>query len=73
MLKSNISQDYFVNLRFILIRYIKNFCKRANFAQAKAITDYRRLKGPLHSLQDLRLQKDFTPEAIQRLEPYVEF
>lgn len=44
-----------------------------NFYQAKAITDYRRLKGPLHSLQDLRLQKDFTPEAIQRLEPYVEF
>ncbi len=44
-----------------------------NFYQAKAITDYRRLKGPLHSLQDLRLQKDFTPEAIQRLEPYVEY
>lgn len=44
-----------------------------NFHQAKAITDYRRLKGPLHSLQDLRLLRDFTPEAINRLEPYVEF
>lgn len=44
-----------------------------NFHQAKAITDYRRLRGPLHSLQDLRLLPDFTPEAIARLEPYVEF
>ncbi|MBR5748163.1 MAG: helix-hairpin-helix domain-containing protein [Prevotella sp.] len=44
-----------------------------NFHQAKAITDYRRLHGPLHALGDLRLSKDFTPEAIKRLEPYVEF
>lgn len=44
-----------------------------NFYQAKAITDYRRLHGPLKSLNDLRLSKDFPPEAIQRLEPYVEF
>ena len=43
------------------------------FYQAKAITDYRRLHGPLKSLQDLRLSKDFPPEAIKRLEPYVEF
>lgn len=44
-----------------------------NFYQAKAITDYRRLHGPLKSLQDLRLSKDFPPEVIQRLEPYVEY
>lgn len=44
-----------------------------NFHQAKAIVDYRRLHGPLKSLQDLRLHRDFTPEAISRLEPYVEF
>jgi DNA uptake protein ComE-like DNA-binding protein len=44
-----------------------------NFYQAKAITDYRRLHGPLRSLSDLRLSKDFPPEAIKRLEPYVEF
>lgn len=43
------------------------------FHQAKAIADYRRLHGPLRSLQDLRLHRDFTPEAISRLEPYVEF
>lgn len=44
-----------------------------NFYQAKAITEYRRLRGPLQSLQDLKLLKDFPPEAISRLEPYVEF
>ena len=42
-----------------------------NYYQAKAITDYRRLHGPLHSLNDLRLLPDFSPEAIKRLEPYV--
>ena len=44
-----------------------------NFYQAKAITDYRRLHGPIKSLQDLRLSKDFPPEVITRLEPYVEY
>ena len=42
-----------------------------NYYQAKAITDYRRLHGPLHSLDDLRLLPDFPVEAIKRLEPYV--
>lgn len=44
-----------------------------NFYQARAITDYRRLHGPLHSLNDLRLSKDFSQEAIDRLLPYVEY
>ena len=44
-----------------------------NYFQAKAITDYRRLHGPIHSLQDLRFSRDFTPEAIERLEPYIEY
>jgi DNA uptake protein ComE-like DNA-binding protein len=44
-----------------------------NYYQAKAITDYRRLRGSLHSLQELRLLPDFPPEAVSRLEPYVEF
>ena len=43
------------------------------FYQAKAITDYRRLKGPLHSFDDLRLLPDFSQEVIDRLSPYVEF
>jgi DNA uptake protein ComE-like DNA-binding protein len=44
-----------------------------NYYQAKAIVDYRRLHGPITSLQDLRLSKDFPTESIKRLEPYVEF
>ena len=44
-----------------------------NFYQARDITDYRRLHGPLRSLDDLRLSKDFPQEAIDRLRPYVEF
>ncbi|MDD6866088.1 MAG: type II secretion system protein GspK, partial [Prevotella sp.] len=37
------------------------------------IVEYRRLKGPLHSLDDLRLLANFPPEIIRKLEPYVEF
>ena len=44
-----------------------------NFYRARAIEDYRRLHGPIKSLNDLRLSKDFPPEAIARLESYVEF
>lgn len=44
-----------------------------NFYQAKAICDYRRLKGKLTNLLQLHLLKDFTPEAIERLRPYVAF
>lgn len=44
-----------------------------NFHQAKAIMDYRRLRGPIHSLSDLSLSPDFPPEAIRRLEPYIEY
>ena len=44
-----------------------------NYYQAKAIMDYRRLHGNLNSLQDLRLSKDFPPEVIERLTPYVTF
>ena len=44
-----------------------------NFYQARAITDYRRLHGPIRSLDDLRLSKDFPPEVIERLKPYVEY
>ena len=44
-----------------------------NFYQARAILDYRRLHGFLHSLEDLKLLKEFPPEALQRLKPYVCF
>ncbi|MBR1449002.1 MAG: helix-hairpin-helix domain-containing protein [Prevotella sp.] len=44
-----------------------------NFYQAKAIVDHRRLDGPLHSLSELKMLRDFPPEAISRLEPYVDY
>lgn len=44
-----------------------------SFYQARRIIDYRRLKGPLHSIDDLRLLKDFSQRDIERLRPYVEF
>ena len=43
------------------------------FFRAKAITDYRRLHGPLQSLQQLRLLKEFSPRDIERLEPYIQY
>ena len=44
-----------------------------NFYQARDIVDYRRLHGPIKSLQELRLSPDFTPSDIQRLLPYVTY
>ena len=44
-----------------------------NYYQARVITDYRRLHGPIQSLDDLRLSKDFPQEAIDRLKPYVAY
>lgn len=44
-----------------------------SFYQAKAIMEYRRLHGPLHSLDELKNNKDFTPTDIERLSHYIEF
>lgn len=44
-----------------------------NYYQARAIVDYRRLHGLLHSLDDLQLLRDFPAEVRSRLEPYVCF
>ena len=44
-----------------------------NFYQARAICDYRRLKGPLHSLDDLKMLPEFPADVIARLRPYVSF
>uniref|UniRef100_A0AB33JL28 Helix-hairpin-helix domain-containing protein n=1 Tax=Prevotella sp. GTC17262 TaxID=3236797 RepID=A0AB33JL28_9BACT len=44
-----------------------------NFYQARDITDYRRLKGPLKSADDLRHLQSFSAAAIERLRPYVGF
>lgn len=44
-----------------------------SYYQARDIVDYRRLRGPITSLSQLSLLRDFTPEDIARLAPYVEF
>jgi DNA uptake protein ComE-like DNA-binding protein len=44
-----------------------------NYYQARAIVDYRRQHGLLHSLSDLSLLPDFPSDAIERLQPYVTF
>lgn len=44
-----------------------------NFYQAKEICDYRRLRGPIKNLQELKLLKDFPPAEIERLKPYITF
>ena len=44
-----------------------------NYYQARAITEYRRLHGPISHLSDLRLLPEFPPEVIDRLEPYVSY
>ena len=44
-----------------------------NYYQAKAIVDYRRLRGPLKDIGELKLMKDFTEKDIERLRHYVEY
>lgn len=43
------------------------------FYQAKTIIDHRRLHGPIHSLDDLSLYKDFPKETIEKLSNYLTF
>ncbi len=44
-----------------------------NYYQARAITDYRRTRGPLTTLQQLRLLPVFTEQQLERLSPYVDY
>lgn len=44
-----------------------------NFYQARSILDYRRLRGPLRSMDDLAAMREFSPRDIERLRPYLEF
>jgi DNA uptake protein ComE-like DNA-binding protein len=66
----NVSDVHQLNVNRLSLNELKRH-PYINYYQAKAITDYRRLHGPLHSLDDLRLLPDFPVEAIKRLEPYV--
>ena len=62
--KININKATFSQLRRHL--YI-------NYYQARDIVDYRRLRGEIRSLSDLRLLKSFTSADFERLSHYVEF
>ena len=44
-----------------------------SYYQARDIIDYRRLRGPITHLSQLRLLKDFSEDDLRRLEPYVEY
>lgn len=44
-----------------------------NFYQAREICDYRRLKGKITDISQLGLLKDFPPEEIERLRPYITY
>ncbi len=44
-----------------------------DYLQARDICDYRRLKGPIGSLAQLRLLHAFSEAALERLRPYIEF
>lgn len=44
-----------------------------SYEQVKVILDYIRLRGPLKSLDELRLSKEFTGKDFERLRPYVDF
>ncbi len=44
-----------------------------SFYQAQAIIEYRKKYGPLHSPQELQKLQDFTPEAIERVQDYLDF
>ena len=43
------------------------------FYQAKAISEHRRNKGDLHSIEELSRLESFRPTDIDRLQPYIEF
>ena len=44
-----------------------------NYYQAKDIVDYRRLYGPIHNIEELKLMKDFTNTDFERLKHYIEY
>lgn len=44
-----------------------------NYYQAKDIVDYRRLYGPIHDIEELKLMKDFTKDDFERLRHYIDY
>lgn len=44
-----------------------------NFYQAKVIIEYRKKKGKIHSLKQLELYEEFSPNDLERIAPYICF
>ena len=44
-----------------------------NYYQARAISDYRRLRGNIRSISELKLMKEFSSHDIERISPYIEY
>lgn len=44
-----------------------------DYHMARQVTEYRRLRGAIRDLSDLRLLPLFTPPVIERLRPYIEY
>lgn len=44
-----------------------------NYYQARAICDYRRLRGNIRSISELKLMKEFSSLDIERISPYIEY
>ena len=44
-----------------------------NYFMAKTIVEHRRLHGRIKNLQELSGYRDFTPQIIRRLEPYIAY
>ena len=61
-----------LNINKLTLNQLRNH-PYLNFYQAKEICDYRRQRGPIKSLNELKLLKDFPPDEIERLKPYICF
>lgn len=60
------------NLNKVSVERLKNH-PYFNFYQAKAIVEYRRKKGKLKSLNELKFFDEFTPQDLVRMAPYICF
>lgn len=61
-----------INLNRVGIERLRNH-PYINFYQAKALVEYRKKKGALHSLKPFSLYEEFTESDLERLSPYVCF
>ena len=61
-----------INLNSATVRQM-NQHPYMNYAQAKQIEGFRRMKGRLHSVVDLRVMSSFSASDISRLAPYITF